>query len=240
MNARPAHPPGSAASEDTRQRLLNAGLRLFANQGYAQTSTRELAEAAQVNVAAISYHFGDKAGLYRAVFLEPMGSPEADIALFTQASRSLRDALSAFYAGFLEPLRQGDAARLCIKLHFREWLEPTGMWEEELRSSIAPMHHALLAVLQQSMGLPAPDPDLERLAVLLAAPGVHLHVGRDVTDHVAPGLYDGPDALDHWHERMLFFGIAMVRAEAQRRGVPLNEGPLPPLSPAIPPSPSDR
>jgi AcrR family transcriptional regulator len=227
MNARPTPNNGPASAEDTRQRLLNAGLRLFANQGYAQTSTRELAEAAQVNVAAISYHFGDKAGLYRAVFLEPMGSPEADIALFAQAAHTLETALTAFYAGFLEPLRQGDAARLCIKLHFREWLEPTGMWEEELRSSIAPMHEAMLAVLTQAMGLPGPDPDMQRLAVLLAAPGVHLHVGRDVTDHVAPGLYDAADALDRWHERMVFFALAMVRAEAQRRGLPLNEGPLP-------------
>jgi TetR/AcrR family transcriptional regulator, regulator of cefoperazone and chloramphenicol sensitivity len=226
MNARPtASAPGSAA-EDTRARLLHTGLRLFAQHGFAQTSTRELAEAAQVNVAAISYHFGDKAGLYRAVFLEPMGSPEADIALFQASAHTLDSALTAFYAGFLEPLRQGHNARLCMKLHFREMLEPTGLWEEELRTSIAPMHHALVAVLQQALGLAAPDADLQRLAVLLSAPGVHLHVGREVTDHVAPGLHDGADALDLWCDRMVRYGRAMVRAEAERRGVALNEGPF--------------
>ena len=36
--------------EASRQRLLRAGLNLFARQGYAKTSTRELAEAAGVNV----------------------------------------------------------------------------------------------------------------------------------------------------------------------------------------------
>lgn len=56
-----------------RERLLHSGLRLFAQQGFTKTSTRELAEAAGVNVASISYYFGDKAGLYRAVFMEPLG-----------------------------------------------------------------------------------------------------------------------------------------------------------------------
>ena len=69
--------------EGARERLLMAGLRLFALQGYSKTSTRELAEAAQANVAAISYYFRDKAGLYRAVFFEPMGgTPDVGIARF--------------------------------------------------------------------------------------------------------------------------------------------------------------
>ena len=71
--------------EASRARLLRSGLQLFAQQGYAKTSTRELAEHAGVNVASISYYFGDKAGLYRAVFFEPLGSPQDDIARYSGA-----------------------------------------------------------------------------------------------------------------------------------------------------------
>ena len=42
-------------AEDVRARLLAEGLRLFAQQGYNKTSTRELTEAASVNIASISY-----------------------------------------------------------------------------------------------------------------------------------------------------------------------------------------
>jgi AcrR family transcriptional regulator len=200
-------------------RLLHAGLRLFATQGYSKTSTRELAEAAQVNVAAISYYFGDKAGLYRAAFSEPGGSPEDQMVDWNQPGQTLAEALQGFYAEFLEPLRQGDLARLCTKLHFREMLEPTGLWEADPTFGIGPMHEALLALLARHLGLPGPDDDLQRLAICLAGLGVHLHVGHDINDVLAPGLSTGPAALDRWAERLVDFGLALIEAERQRRGL---------------------
>ena len=207
--------------EASRERLLWAGLRLFANQGFAKTSTRELAEAASVNVAAISYYFGDKAGLYRAVFLEPMGDPDAQAARYVDPLITLPQALSAFYADFLEPLKQGDMARLCMKLHFREMLEPTGIGADGFAGEIRPMHEALVVVLCRHLGLAQADDDLLRLAVCLAGLGVHMHLGRDVTDQLAPTLNAAPDAIDLWAERLVMFGLAMVDAEARRRAAVL-------------------
>lgn len=51
----------------TRERILEAALPLFADHGFAGTSTRKVGQAAGVNVATIAYHFQDKAGLYRSV-----------------------------------------------------------------------------------------------------------------------------------------------------------------------------
>ncbi len=51
-------PPGHQAQPDkdtTRERLLLAALRLFAQQGYARTSVRAIAQEAGANVAAIAY-----------------------------------------------------------------------------------------------------------------------------------------------------------------------------------------
>ncbi|WP_425261648.1 TetR/AcrR family transcriptional regulator [Rubrivivax sp. RP6-9] len=203
--------------EDARQRLLRAGLVLFAQQGFAKTSTRELAEAAAVNVASISYYFGDKAGLYRAVFFAPMGDPAADVARCSDPALPLADALRGFYAAFLEPLRDGEGSRLCMKLRFREMLEPTGLWQEEMARGVQPLHDALVARLLREFELAAPDDDLLRLAVCLAGLGVHLHVGRDVTDQLAPGLHAQPDAIDRWSDCLTRFGLAMVDAEHQRR-----------------------
>lgn len=225
---RPPSPPCCPAPEpappveEPRVRLLQAGLRLFAAQGYSQTSTRELAEAASVNVASISYYFGDKAGLYRAVFLEPMGAPEDEVARYADPGLTLPQALHRFYADFLEPLKQGEGPRLCMKLHFREMLEPTGLWDADPTFGLQDMHEALLALLCRHFGLTEADADLQRLALCLAGLGVHMHVGRDIADRLAPGLSEGPAAIDRWVERLLMFALAMVQAEAQRRDSPLS------------------
>src|SRR5580700_99658 len=60
--------PAAAASrgEDTRERLIEAALKIFGELGFEGASTRALADAAGANLAAIPYHFGSKQGLYRA------------------------------------------------------------------------------------------------------------------------------------------------------------------------------
>jgi len=60
--------PGTQArGEDTRRRILEAALDLFAAHGYEGASTRQIAESAGVNLPAIQYYFGNKEGLYRAI-----------------------------------------------------------------------------------------------------------------------------------------------------------------------------
>lgn len=60
--------------KDSRTKLIEAAIPLFAAKGLAGVSIRELAEAAKVNSALISYHFGGKDGLYLGA-LEELFSP---------------------------------------------------------------------------------------------------------------------------------------------------------------------
>lgn len=50
-----------------RGRILDAAIKLFVDQGLAGTSTRDIAKASGLNVSLISYYFGGKEGLYKAV-----------------------------------------------------------------------------------------------------------------------------------------------------------------------------
>ncbi|MGA8322893.1 MAG: TetR family transcriptional regulator, partial [Xanthobacteraceae bacterium] len=54
-------------SEVTRDRIMKAAERLFAEKGYDGTSIRAIVAKARVNQAAINYHFDGKDGLYREV-----------------------------------------------------------------------------------------------------------------------------------------------------------------------------
>jgi AcrR family transcriptional regulator len=58
-----------ARDEDgTRDRILRTAERLFADRGFNGVPVRELAAAAQVNIASIAYHFGSKEGLLSEVY----------------------------------------------------------------------------------------------------------------------------------------------------------------------------
>jgi TetR/AcrR family transcriptional regulator len=54
-------------AEATRNTILDAAERIFAERGFAGTSMRELAREAQTSQALLHHHFGTKAGLYDAV-----------------------------------------------------------------------------------------------------------------------------------------------------------------------------
>jgi AcrR family transcriptional regulator len=71
----------SAQRSPTRQRLINAAIELFTAQGVTETTTRQIAELAEVNEVTLFRHFGNKHGLLLAV-LEDSG-------MFTQLGESL-------------------------------------------------------------------------------------------------------------------------------------------------------
>jgi len=62
------------ANGDTVEKILHAAGILFAERGFAETSLRTITGMAEVNLAAVNYHFGSKKELIQAVFsrfLEP-------------------------------------------------------------------------------------------------------------------------------------------------------------------------
>ena len=54
-------------SRDTKTEILDAAERLFAEKGFDGTAIREITRAANVNVAAIHYHYGSKEEVLRGV-----------------------------------------------------------------------------------------------------------------------------------------------------------------------------
>lgn len=209
--------PQRSDGEDSRERLLVAAVNCFAEKGFADTSIRDVAARAGVNVASISYYFGDKAGLYRAAFTEPMGSPKDDIALFDDPDMTIEEAIGGMFFGFIEPLKANELVQQCIRLHMREMVEPTGLWEEEIKEGISPYHTALMQLLCRHYRLKKIDDDIMRLALNITAMGVFLYVGRDLNMRIHPQIVSTPKALDVMHERLVMYALAMIEAEGRRR-----------------------
>ena len=216
-NARAARSDGTQA----RERLLLAGLRLFAEHGFAKTSTRAIAQEAGANIAAISYYFGDKAGLYAACFVEPMGGTAGDlVAQFGAASLPLEGALRAYMHGYTQPLKHGEIVRQCMRLHMREMVDPTSQLLTEFERDIKAPHEALVRVLCRHLGLTRADDDVHRLALSVSGLAMQLFVMQDVIGALRPTLLDTPQHIDTWTERLVRYAVALVGAEQARRGEP--------------------
>lgn len=213
----PLSPTPTAASPNARRCLVLAALRLFAEKGFDGATTRTICEMAGANVSAIRYYFGDKAGLYRAAYTEPMGDMPCHSSLETYANLPLPAALRLFFREFLEPLKKGEELRLAMKLRFREMLEPTGAWQEEIDAEIKPQHDALVSMIKQHLGLAEADDDVQRLAFAVIGMGVHFYVGQDVVATIAPHLLESPADIDILADRLAAYAVAMINSEAQRR-----------------------
>jgi AcrR family transcriptional regulator len=102
------------AAESTRERILGAAARLFAEQGFSRVSMPEIARASGITAGAIYKHFKSKADLLFQVVTRALQS----IPLFVQSAESGRDAtaLPRLAAVYTEPelklLRQ-----LSIEVH---------------------------------------------------------------------------------------------------------------------------
>lgn len=87
---------------DTKTKILNAAELLFADKGFSGTSLREITSIAEVNLAAVNYHFGSKKELIKALMkryldeLTPSLVKSLKDILESNEEKNLEDVFSAF------------------------------------------------------------------------------------------------------------------------------------------------
>lgn len=88
----------------TKERILGAAELLFAQQGFAETSLRQVTSRADVNLAAVNYHFGSKINLITEVFRRRLDElSEKRLAALREVEQTHPGSLEAILAAFIEP-----------------------------------------------------------------------------------------------------------------------------------------
>jgi AcrR family transcriptional regulator len=131
------------SSADTKTRLLDAAEKLFSERGFAATSVRDVTGEAGVNLAAVNYHFGTRAGLIRGVFdrrLTPLNS--ARLSQLEQCSCSgpedLDCVLRALVAPFADVVRESrDSGVHFVRLLGRAHFEPDPVLRQLITQSFS-------------------------------------------------------------------------------------------------------
>jgi AcrR family transcriptional regulator len=102
-------------SEQTRQQILAAALRLFATHGYAGTSTQAIIAASRVSKPVLYYHFGSKAGLFSAIVGEAEDQVLKVISKAKARARGFRGQLVEICAALFQFARDNREA-ICLFL----------------------------------------------------------------------------------------------------------------------------
>ena len=141
--SRSATHESTPATAATRTQLLAAAAEIFAERGFRNATVREICRHANANVAAISYHFGDKNALYAAVLREtapaPAGGPHAPD---SQATRTLppERKFRLFIREFLKRMTEKGPNCHHSRIMAREMIEPTQALDDLVNEFIRPQH----------------------------------------------------------------------------------------------------
>ena len=127
-------------SEVTRERIMKAAERLFAERGYDGTSVRAIVARARVNQAAINYHFDGKDGLYREVLRTAFRALTEDQLAHAQEAQALsrEQALAEFIRRQLRPLMARDEFSRYMRIFNWETVRPTAVFRSLLSEEAAP------------------------------------------------------------------------------------------------------
>lgn len=208
------------AAPSARDELLRHATAMFAAKGFAAASTREICDAAGVNLASISYYFGDKEGLYREVLQRPIAEMTTAFGAFNDPALRFEDAMRMFLAPFVTLSGcTADAALEAevMKLHLREMMEPSPAFREIVQKHVLPAHQALCALLTRHCGLARVDDDIHQLGFALVAMAHDYCMSREFMKMLAPGVLDRPQASERILDRLVGYARALLDAEIARR-----------------------
>ena len=144
-------------AQQTRHRLLEAASEIFADKGFWEASNADICKKAQVNTAAVSYHFGGKESLYveawRYAFERSMEAhpPDGGVAL----DAPVQDRLRGWILSFMQ--RIGDPTNREVEIMHKEMANPTGLLSEAIRQVMEPMHQASRLLIRELLGASADD-----------------------------------------------------------------------------------
>jgi TetR/AcrR family transcriptional regulator, regulator of cefoperazone and chloramphenicol sensitivity len=170
------------AVDETRERLLEAASRVFAEKGYEKATVREICTAAKVsNLAAVNYYFGDKERLYiesvkRAHRLRiaeiPMPVWEPD----TTPEEKLRGLILVIARRMIADSSQPWHEQLMM----REVMHPTAAVAELVQEFFRPHLEFLLSVIDELIPRGMPDDRRYMFAFSIIGQCLHYRVARPI------------------------------------------------------------
>jgi TetR/AcrR family transcriptional regulator, regulator of cefoperazone and chloramphenicol sensitivity len=210
--AAPAGRGVSRADDATRDRLLKAAERLFADRGFRKVTVREVCRAAHANVAAVNYHFGDKLGLYREVLQSAIDAMRAttDAARQAGAGQPAEEQLRRWIAIFNHRLL-GSGHDAIHKLIHHEMHDPTPAFDALVEQGVRPRVEYLSGLVAEILECPVSDPRVLRCVASVQAQAL-AYLPNPIASRLGLTFTPTSARLDEVAEHIAEFSLAGIHA----------------------------
>lgn len=195
---------------DTKERILDAAEKLFGQNGFDATSLRDITAEAQVNLAAVNYHFQSKESLFEAAIarrMEPVNRKRMEMLDAAGANPTLEQILLAF----LSPLFERQPPEV-VALMSQVLATPDMFVRQFFKKHLAAATQRFLEVLSQALPALSREDVMWRLHFTAGAMA-HLMARGPVLPEISGGLIDMRDRPAVL-ARLVTFAAAGFRADA--------------------------
>jgi len=210
------HSAARASDLETRERLLAAAERLFADRGFKKVTVRDICREARANVAAVNYHFGDKLGLYREVMQIGIDAIRATTDAGRKAGErqppeeQLRRYVVVWMTRLLTPGHE-----TIHRLMQRELQDPTPALDDLVDAVVRPRLDYLSAVVARMLDCDPKDQIVMRCVAATQAQAV-AYMPNPIAARLGFTRPQTPAQIDEVARHMAEFAVGGVKAVARR------------------------
>lgn len=201
----------------TRAHIFEVAGYLFAEKGYANTTSKEICERAKTNIAAINYHFGSRDQLYLSL-LEKAHDYYVDKQFFTkldQESISSKEKLEKMLDAMIQKAMTDEGWKTRILV--RELLDPTPVMGKQIYTTAMKKMSVLLRILGDITNIPVTDNRLLQCALHVMAPcAILLLTKREVKTPFSPLFSYPQEGLSTQVKRFIFAGLEAEKLAAKK------------------------
>jgi TetR/AcrR family transcriptional regulator, regulator of cefoperazone and chloramphenicol sensitivity len=208
-------PKGAAPEvpeENTREKILEAAGEVFAEQGFEGATIRSITERAGVNVAAVNYHFRDKAELYNRVVLDACSVGAAMRKTMAEATGSPEDRLRSLVYHFMQYLMDPTRPDWMRKLKAREMANPTAALDELIEKNVRPFREEfLLPTLRELTGGCFNRKELGYISSSVMSQCLYFLQYEPIIERLNPDLKPGKWNIEELADHVTRFSLAALR-----------------------------
>ncbi len=202
---------------ETRESLLEAAGRIFAQKGFHATTVRRITREAGVNLAAVNYHFHDKQELYVSALKRAHQAAARTAGADVAGTPDKR--LRAFIHGFLGYLLDPDRPAWQGRLIAREMAEPTPALDRLVAESILPVKRRLAGIVRELIEPRAPEARVRMACCSIIGQCLFYVHCREMISRLFPQPRRGAPDIGALADHIFHFsraGLAEMRRQPQK------------------------